>query len=303
MVLLELFYPKKEIRKMYKRIKWENRKDLMKIEKKTLFLGGFSALVWLGIASFLQLNELVLAGVFFAILFGPFIGVFLWQLYLVEKKKNEKEKLVADFLLHAAIFPSETPLEKIIKQLGKEKNLLGREFRKAFSEIQKGCSVENALNNISKRNSSNIIKKMIELFKLSYFSKAKMNAFFKEAAEDIMQMQAIIEEKNATVIIQKYTLILAGAILVPAVLGLLSGMIGSLDFSIINSLELGTSFSERKRIVESALIGTQIYIAEYAIIASIFLGQQEGKPKKAFIYCIAMLPLSFASFYLTKMLL
>jgi hypothetical protein len=47
-------------------------------------------------------------------------------------------------------------------------------------------------------------------------------------------------------------------------------------------------------------MANQIYIAEYAIIASVFLGMQENNTKKAVIYAMFLLPASFVFYFLAK---
>ena len=101
---------------------------------------------------------------------------------------------------------------------------------------------------------------------------------------------------NSTV--EKYTLLLAGGIIVPLVLGALVAMVGSLNFTGLSELGFGSGGSEQ--ILANALAGSQIYIIEYAILASVFVAYQENSIEKSIIYMVVLVPLSFALFMLAK---
>ena len=105
------------------------------------------------------------------------------------------------------------------------------------------------------------------------------------------------DEKN---IIEKYTLLLASGIIVPLVLGLIVGLVQGMDFSGIEEFGIGTNVSQRKELLGTALIAIQAYIAEYSIIASVFVSNQEGNIKKAIIYALILLPLSLIVFSAAK---
>ena len=108
-----------------------------------------------------------------------------FRFYLNEKQKREKEKLIPDALLQAGVFPSGTPLIKIIEYLSQANyGTLSNEFKKALNEIEKGSSITEALENIKKRNQSSIISRAMNLLIQGHESGADMSQTFKETAED-----------------------------------------------------------------------------------------------------------------------
>ena len=242
-----------------------------------------------------------IAAGFFA---SPFLLHYLLQKYLFELRKRKKEELVADMLLQASAFPRGTAFEKIIQYFSEERfGLLGKEFEKALEEMEKGATIQQALGNIAKRCRSSVISRATELLKQLYESGADMAATLREAAENILETNAILRERNSTLIIDKYTLLLAGGIVVPAVLGLLVNMVYSMDFSALEMLEFGRSVAEKRALLQATITANQIYIVEYALLASFFVANIEGNSKKALLYAMFLLPLSLLSFNAAKFLL
>ena len=80
--------------------------------------------------------------------------------------------------------------------------------------------------------------------------------------------------------------------------GLLAGIVSGLNFDALGTLQLGVDVKTRKALLEAALLGNQIYLAEYAIIASLFIANQENNLRKAVVYAVFLLPLSLAVYHL-----
>ncbi|MDD5163765.1 MAG: type II secretion system F family protein [Candidatus ainarchaeum sp.] len=233
----------------------------------------------------------------------PAAGIFLYffMLYRLESQKMSKEALVPDLLLQASAFPKGIAITKIFVFFSKaDFGLLGKEFEIALLEIEKGVSVEEALENIKKRCKSRIIGRAIDLLIRGYESGADMGSVFRAAADDFFETNSILRERNSALVIEKYTLLFAGGLIVPAILGLLFGMVSGIDFSGLQNLEIGAGSAERSAILEATAIASQIYIAEYALLASFFIASQEGNSKKAFLYALFLLPISFAINLLAK---
>ena len=91
-------------------------------------------------------------------------------------------------------------------------------------------------------------------------------------------------------------MLLAGGIIVPAVLGIVVSMVSSMDFAGLAELGMGISPSLREAIIKNAILGNQIYIVEYSIIASVFVAYQEGEVEKALVYASILVPLGIAIF-------
>ncbi len=260
-------------------------------------------LLSLAILLYLNFGELIVIAVPFIVATLIFPLNYLIQSFINENRKRELENIIPDMLLQASVFPKGTPIMKIISYLaGTKQGSLSSEFKKCQNEIERGASVEEALRNISKRNKSKIIGRAVRLLVQGYNSGADLCDILKETAEDMMETNNILRQRMSTLIVEKYTLLFAGGIIVPLVLGLLVGMVNGLNFSSMAELSIGMDSAQRTGIINAALLGNILYIAEYSIIASLFIANQENNMKKALIYATFLMPASLAVYHLAQML-
>lgn len=172
--------------------------------------------------------------------------------------------LVPDLLLQASAFPKGISINKIFAFFSKaDFGLLGKEFEIALLEMEKGVSVEEALENIKKRCRSRIINRAIDLMIRGYESGADLSSVFRASAEDFFETNSILRERNSALVIEKYTLLFAGGLIVPAILGLLFGMVSGIDFSGLQSLEINAGSADGSNgLLEATALASQIYIEE-----------------------------------------
>ncbi|MCX6802304.1 MAG: hypothetical protein NT067_04295, partial [Candidatus Diapherotrites archaeon] len=61
-----------------------------------------------------------------------------------------------------------------------------------------------------------------------------------------------------------------------------------------------SSGAQRAELLAVAATANNLYIIEYALIASVFLAWIEGMPKKALVYALVLVPLSTAVFLFSR---
>ena len=233
----------------------------------------------------------------------PFFAIYLFEDILFEYRKRQKEEILSDLLLEASVFCDESSMEQTIKKIAEaDFDLVSADFRRAQIQINNGASIESALLQIKELNKSRAYSRVIDLFLQGYQSGARISDTLKETAEDLLETKAILKERQAVMIVTKYTLILSSGIIVPAILGLIVGLVSGLNFYSMGEIGLGMSSETRKALFEMAILGTTIYIFEYALLSSFFLALQEGNKKNFWVYALVLVPISTIIFTLAKTL-
>lgn len=258
---------------------------------------GFSLIALAGML-YLKINfELVIVIAFFSF-FVPGIVNYFFQLFLGEQRKKEIEQFIPDMLLQCSIFSKETPLHSIMKYVAESKyGRLSIEFERALQEMEKGATVEECLSCIGIRCRSGIVNRAINLLIQGYKSGKNMSRVFSETANDLLETGNILRERNAALLVEKWTILIGGALIVPSILGVLVGMVAKLNFGNLSFLGIGLSDAMREQLLSTTLLSNQIYLVEYGILAAIFVAQQEGNSKKAILYMLALIPLSLGIYY------
>jgi flagellar protein FlaJ len=217
-----------------------------------------------------------------------------------EERQRQIEDEIPDMLLLASSIPDNARIDKLVDFISNNSNgPLKKEFNLAKNRIELGMPPEEALEKISERNSSKGLSRSIGMIINSIKSGADMSKAFRETAEDFIETNSITRERMAAMSLQKYTII-ASCIIVPFVFAMVTSMVFKMDFSGINELGIGANEVTRKELLNAAEIGSIIYIAEFAIISSIFLGFQESRPKKSFLYAIILLIAGFIVYFFIK---
>ena len=227
----------------------------------------------------------------------PVVAAYAFPVYFWASRQRRMEAELPQALYHAASGQF-VPLEDIVEELARGKGALAGEFKKAAMQLRNGIPVTHALEDMVKSNDSQLLKRAIGLLLQSYRTGADMGQAFRETAEEISAIAEATREQSASTTIEKYTLLLAGGAIVPLVLGTLIAMVGSLDFA--GLAELGFGLGSSGAVLASALLGSQVYIVEYALLAAVFVAYQEGSIEKAVVYAAILVPLSVALFTVAR---
>ncbi len=217
-----------------------------------------------------------------------------------KKRKRKIEKELAPCLYHASSIASYKNTEKVLKEISKGHGELSKEFKKTYKEIETGETVKKALENMKKRNNSNLVKRTTQILINGHESGSDLSKSLEETAEEAKKLHEIKRKRKLSTTVEKYTLLLAGGVIVPLVLGTLTSVISSLEIGSITQLGIGTEEQVREQIKNNAIKGNQFYIAIYSIIASMFVSYQEKEMEKTITYICILLPLSLAIFNIAR---
>lgn len=288
-------------------VPWLNEADAEKKTKKIFANCAVAGMVLALFAFLVAIALLAQPPIFYITWFSlgafvaPFAFSFLFFAYRFEGQKREKEKRCADVLLAASSLPKGTSAEELLRLMASPNfGLLGNEFARCQSELEAGVSLEEALTHVKWRCHSVAVGRMIDLLVVGVLSGADLSRVFRETAEDLLETQGLLEERQAALVIEKYTILLAGGIVVPLVLGLVWHLILSMDFSLLNQLELGLSAQKRNELLRFSQWGTWAYLVEYGILAGLFVGMQEGHWKKGIVYALVLIPSGLIVFWLAS---
>ncbi len=195
------------------------------------------------------------------------------------------EKELPDALFHAAALAHFMPPEQVIEQLSEGYGPLSEGFKKASKAVRRGSHLGQALGCMAQESKSNVVRQALSLLAEGLDSGADVGAALKETAEHARSIQRVRAERKAIIAVEKHTLLLAGGLLVPLILGTMSKVVGGLS--------LGPT-----AVADAAVLGSQIYLVEYAVIASGFAGMLEGDWRKGIKYAAMLVPASLGLFYL-----
>ncbi len=283
---------KKEIYQIEKYLKEKNFPfNFKKLIIFSTIIGLILGIVFILLA--LNVSKLFIVVAFIAFLIP--VLIFLYLSYIIEQRILKMEHALPDLLFQAASFQKGAGTEEPIKQMAKyEYGPLSNEYGIAYRQIKAGLSIETALTNMYERNPSPLIERANKMLIYGFQTGADMYQALRETAEDMFSLFSLIRERKAVLSLQKYTILIGGTILVPLILGIVLQVIGSLDLSVIMSY-LGQTI-DTEALLETSFIVIPIYLILYSILSSYMIADQEGEPKKAIIYILFMVCISFVLF-------
>lgn len=228
------------------------------------------------------------------------VPLLLWMLiphYLKMREVREIEGELPEALFYISILSTITCFEELISKLGERKTKLGRFFKKMDRQVRKGFSVNEVLRDAERETTSKLLARTLRLLLQGYQHGGNFHDLLRQTAKDISDVQELLKEQAAITTVEKYTLLIGGGCVVPLILGALLSTVSQIQFV---DLGLGMSQLTRSAVIANISLGNQIYIIEYALLASIFAGLQEGKLEKSIIYALILTPTSLALFFIAK---
>lgn len=250
----------------------------------------------------IELSVLLLGVLFFATTFFPgppynyffiVIGVFVfsgmnYKKYLKEKKVEEVEADLPDALLAASGLPKGSRIDRVFSVMEKSGgNELSKEAEISIKQLKSNVKPEKVIMDFQERNPSPVIKRACSMLENALNTNALW--VLHEMAEDILKFFEVKRERENLLGMQKYTLI-AGGIILPLILKTSLNLVENIS----EFVESGEGMVE---ILYGAIPG---YLIVYAILASYYVTDLEGKPSRSLLYfgvlsVVGLLIFSFVS--------
>ncbi len=270
---------------------------------KTLLARLLAVSVFLAISVLflLRANQMLAIPLSLVLLLSPVLA-YAYVSYRLERRTREMERYLPDALFHAASMQKGVHIEKIISSIaGAGYGALSSEFELARKQIKGGASVPSALNAMRERNDSLLLDRALSLILQGYKTGADMYSALRETADDIFSLTGIVRERASALAIQKYTLLFAGGLLIPVILGVVVSMVSSMSAG-VSDVEIFSKLSaaERAELMGASTSALQAYLLAYALLASVFVAHAEGEGRKFIIYFILLAPASLALFTIAR---
>ena len=225
--------------------------------------------------------------IFACAVLGPILFNGVWQLVTYEKNTHLLEQQAADSLLILSSIPASVSFLEHLRWVEKISPLpIRNAWKTMVSSIESGKNPPSAFAEFGRGRTSSILESVRALLTRTYESGAAFGEPSRTLAQEIITHHASLHERRAVLLVEKYTMLLAGGLLVPFLLGILTGG--------VSSLPLGGELSspDASVLFETALLGMRGYLFMYSILAGIFVGFQDGKPAQSIFYVLMLLPCS-----------
>ncbi len=214
--------------------------------------------------------------------------------------RERREAMVADALLQASTLPRGTPWTDFFSFLAKsEWNELGADFRQMNEEVKRGKTPTQALIEWKSRVPGPGVNRAAQLLCAGLESGVDLRRLLRQTAQDLLATHALLAERNAMVWISKATLFLAGAVLVPGILGSVIGATGGLDVNELEELGIGANANDDS-LGQSVEGIASAYVIELALLCSVALAWMENRLEKTLLFGLVMIPVAWTVFKLMQ---
>ncbi len=206
------------------------------------------------------------------------------RMFMDTTQRMEHQSL--DSLLYWSALPTTWSFERKLQELATQTPPpLREEWESVQRQVKKGANVPEALRSLGDGRESETLSRVRQVLIQGYVSGIPLHDECARLATEGMERESLRRERESSLLIEKYTLLGAGGIVVPLILGLSTGMVENFTQEIGNdalnpALQLAAGW------------GTRGYLLIYSILASAFVGLIEGDASRGKIYIIGILPLS-----------
>lgn len=222
--------------------------------------------------------------------------------YFQNQKRKALENVLIDEVLLLSSQPKANDLKNIINKLSDSKHrIISQEFKQIQRKVEAGHNIRELFLALSKKYKSEILDRFLELLLNSITTGTVSVADYRSFANNFFKSKQLIDERTSALLMQKYTIIFAGGLIVPGILGIVISLVkkltSDLDFSLLQTIQ-GEAIAS-SGLFNVCYVCSIVYIIEYVIISSIYLGMLESDLKKSIIYLLFILPTAIGIFFIS----
>lgn len=260
------------------------------IEGVSFFLVGWCAYLYTKTDSIFWIAIVFVSGII------PLLLNVIFQELQFEHRTRKMEQQLPDSLILFASFPAQTNYEYAFELLSTSTpEPIRSEWMHVHRLIQKNGDVTKALERFGERTDSLMVQRSIQVLRRGYQSGIPIQGTLAGMAHELLLHQSHFRERSATLLVEKYTLLLAGGILVPVLLGVMVGVVERLPFNLVLD-----NAALHEELFRAALFSIQGYLFLYAALAGAFVGLQENAKWKMSVYVLALIPLAQLAYHLGR---
>ncbi|MBN2067985.1 MAG: type II secretion system F family protein [Candidatus Diapherotrites archaeon] len=288
----------------WKKYKRSLRQVNFKIPGELWLVISFAAAIFLAIVTItlIQLLSLPVSALMSPIVFIVALDLLAGYPYILAVRRNNYiEESLPDALKQMAdILKSGGTYEYALREIVTAGyGPLSKELENVLRKLEEGENLENSLNSFSENVDSTLIKRTISIINDSIKAGAGLADVLDEIADDVRELHRIARERLGGTILQVIFIVVAGSMIAPLIIGLISTVINLLMETAIG-LDLTP---EQIKLAMSTngfiILLLQAYILIEVIASSIMVAlMREGKMNKSIIYIPLLLLIAYTCFYL-----
>ena len=235
--------------------------------------------------------------------FGILVGISAIDLmlgipyFIAKKKVGELENSLPDALRQmATTFKAGGTYEYALKEIvNADYGLLSKQFEIVLRETQSGSTLNDALLHFAERTDSTLVKRTITIMIDAAKTGASLSTVFEEVSEDIRGIHNLVKERAAKTLMQAMFIIAAGALVAPAIFGIVLGIISFLiQISASTGIQSGKVIAGAlyaQGVIETMMM---VYIVAEALASSAIIStMRDGSFSKTIIYFPAILLVAY----------
>lgn len=211
--------------------------------------------------------------------------------------KTDLEKDLPSCLYSMAAACSFQSLEEVFMDFSENRpDALGKIFRRMAMRIKGGMSVPAVITAEMKSSQSTLFTEVLELLKTGYESGSDTSSLLTDIADHVQQSHEANNQREIMIAVERYTMIVSCVVFMPLVLGLIVALMGSMDFSAAEGIDVFQG-ADKAELISNAVLGNHVYLSLFSVIVAFFVCFQKQRFKNFPMYTLAFAGFSNVLFY------